>query len=73
MVLSVFCRKIIQNINAEDCAEEAIHEAIDDPSFHRESIGFGHRLEVKEYRSNSGNSDQVLDYEACDGPSWRRR
>ena len=60
----------IQNRNAEDCAEEMTHEAIDGPSFHRQSAGGGRRLEVQPSGGNSGNSDLVWGYGCIDRPSW---
>lgn len=39
----MFCRKIVQNENAKDCAEinaeVTIHKAIDGPSSHRRTVG----------------------------------
>ena len=60
--LSVFCRKVVQNRNVDDCAEEVTHEAID-------YVGGDRRLEVQEYWSNSGNYDQVWGYGRIDGLS----
>jgi len=69
----VFCSKVVKNRNAEDCAEEVTHEAIDGPSFHQRSVDGGRRLEVQASGSNSGNFDQVWGYGRIDGPSTDRR
>ena len=61
VLLSVFCKKVVQNGNAEGYAEisaEVTHEAIDDPS-HRRTVGGDCRLEVQASGRNSGNYDQV--------------
>ena len=46
MFLSVFCKKVVQNRNAEDYAEGVTHDAIDGSLSRRRSVGGDRRLEV---------------------------
>ena len=49
----------------EGCTEisaEVTHEAMDNPSCHRRTVGGDRQLEVQASERNSGNSDQVWGY-----------
>ena len=56
----MFYRKVVHNGNAEGCKEisvEVIHKAIDDPWFHRWTVGGDYRLKVQAFESNPGKCD----------------